>query len=88
VTDALLCAAVKEMEKGLIDASLGGGVVKKRIAVPAEQSGGARTLVARITSNVVLCVCFEKNARQYHDNELEALQDIAADLLTLTLTVK
>ena len=34
---AALCRAVAEMERGLIDADLGGGVLKKR---------GARTLVA------------------------------------------
>ncbi len=86
VTDALLCAAVKEMEKGLIDASLGGGVVKKRIAVPGRgKSGGARTLVATNYKHRWFFVFgFEKNVRaNINVNELEALQDIAADLLTL-----
>ena len=32
LSDELLYAAVGEMELGLIDADLGGGVVKKRIA--------------------------------------------------------
>ena len=34
LTDKALCAAVSEMEAGLIDADLGGGVVKKRVALP------------------------------------------------------
>ena len=35
------------MEQGLIDADLGGGVVKKRIALPGKgKSGGSRTIVA------------------------------------------
>jgi hypothetical protein len=35
------------MEQGLIDADLGGGLFKKRIALPGRgKSGGARTLIA------------------------------------------
>ncbi len=33
LTDSLLCAAVVEMAQGLVDAELGGGVVKKRIGL-------------------------------------------------------
>ncbi len=33
LTDGALCAAVMEMAQGLIDADLGGGVVKKRIGL-------------------------------------------------------
>ena len=29
-----LCRAVEEMERGLIDANLGGGILKKRVAAP------------------------------------------------------
>jgi hypothetical protein len=44
LTDSVLCAAVTEMVQGLIDADLGGGVVKKRIALAGRgKSGGART---------------------------------------------
>ena len=47
LTDVMLCAAVAEMEEGLVDAILGGGVVKKRVATPGHgKSGGARTLLA------------------------------------------
>jgi hypothetical protein len=86
LTDALLCAAVGEMEQGLVDANLGGGVIKKRIAVPGRgKSGGARTLLATNHKNRWFFVFgFEKNVRaNINDNELEALQDIAADLLAL-----
>ncbi|WP_255343010.1 type II toxin-antitoxin system RelE/ParE family toxin [Alcanivorax sp. DG881] len=41
---ALLLAAVDEMERGLIDANLGGHVLKKRVAVGGQgKSGGMRT---------------------------------------------
>ena len=47
LNDAALCQAVLEMERGLIDADLGGGVLKKRVALPGQgKSGSTRTLVA------------------------------------------
>ena len=47
LSDELLLNAVDEMERGLIDADLGGGVVKKRIALPNRgKSGSTRTLIA------------------------------------------
>ena len=86
LTDALLCAAVAEMEQGLIDAHLGGCVVKKRIAIPGRgKSGGARTLLATNHKNRWFFVFgFEKNVRaNIGDIELGALQGIAVDLLAL-----
>ncbi len=47
LSDELLLNAVDEMERGLIDADLGGGVVKKRVALPNRgKSGSTRTLIA------------------------------------------
>ena len=41
-----MCEAVDRAESGLIDADLGGGVVKQRIARPSEgKSGGYRSIV-------------------------------------------
>ena len=74
------------MERGLIDADLGGGVVKKRVALPGRgKSGGARTLVATNKGNRWFFVFgFEKNERpNVTAKEMEALQKIAADLLKL-----
>ena len=43
-----LCRTVEEMERGLIDANLGGGIVKKRVALPGRgKRGSTRTLVGR-----------------------------------------
>lgn len=75
------------MEQGLIDADLGGGIVKKRVALPGRgKSGSTRTLVATNKSNRWFFVfSFEKNERDnISDKELEALKDIATDLLKLT----
>ena len=47
LTDAVICNAIAIAESGLIDAHLGGGVIKKRIARPGEgKSGGIRALIA------------------------------------------
>ena len=82
--DLDLCEAVNEMEKGLIDADLGGGVLKKRVALPGRgKRGSARTLVATNKGDRWFFIYgFKKNDRaNITDQELEALQDIAADLL-------
>jgi hypothetical protein len=52
LTDAALCKAVEEMASGLIDADLGGGVVKKRVGLAGRgKRSGARTLVATNKDN-------------------------------------
>lgn len=87
LTDAALCLAVQEMVDGLIDAELGGHVVKKRVALPGRgKSGGARTLVAtQKGSRWFFVFGFEKNERaNISPAELEALQVLAADLLALS----
>ena len=87
LTNSALCEAVAEMVQGLVDADLGGGVVKKRVALPGRgKSGGARTLVATNKGNRWFFVFgFEKNDRaNISDQELEALQDLAQDLLART----
>ena len=84
LTDAALCAAVREMSQGLIDADLGGGLVKKRVGIAGRgKRGGARTLVATYKGSRWLFVFgFEKNERANIDaDELEALQELATQLL-------
>ena len=47
LSDKILISAIKEMEKGLIDVSLGGNVYKKRIAKAGQgKSGSTRTILA------------------------------------------
>ena len=87
LTDSGLCAAVVEMAQGLIDADLGGSIVKKRIRLAGRgKRGGARTLVATNRGNRWFFVYgFEKNDRaNIADDELEALQGIAEQLLAKT----
>ncbi|MFA6020585.1 MAG: type II toxin-antitoxin system RelE/ParE family toxin [Rhodospirillales bacterium] len=87
LTDKALCVAVFEMEAGLIDARLGGGVVKKRVAFPGRgKSGSVRTLVATNRGyRWFFLFGFEKSERDnISETELEALKKIATDLLKLS----
>jgi hypothetical protein len=87
LTDVALCAAVAEMAQGLIDADLGGGVVKKRVGLAGRgKSGGARTLLATNKGTRWFFVFgFEKNDRaNIAPDELEALQTLAQELLART----
>lgn len=89
LSDADLCAAVAEMAAGLIDAQLGGNIVKKRVALGGRgKRGGARTLVAtRLEDRWIFLFGFEKNERaNIDDTELKALQELAKEYLELTDT--
>jgi hypothetical protein len=46
ISDTALCKAVRDAEQGLIDADLGGGVIKQRVARAGQgKSGGYRTMI-------------------------------------------
>ena len=75
------------MAEGLIDADLGGDVLKKRVALPGRgKSGGVLTLVAtRRGTRWFFVFGFEKSDRaNISDVELEGLQVLASDLLSRT----
>ena len=86
LTDACLRKAVREMQDGLIDARLGGHLLKKRIALPGQgKRGSARSIVATRMAGVwVFLFGFNKNERDSLDpDELEALRGIAEVYLSL-----
>ena len=75
------------MENALIDAELGGRVVKKRVALPGRgKRGGTRTLVVYQQANKALFVYgFAKNERaNIGEKELKALKLLATQLLGYT----
>jgi hypothetical protein len=81
LADPVLAAAVAEMEAGLIDAELGGQVVKKRVSLAGRgKRGGARTLLAyRQGDRAFFVYGFAKNERDNIDaKELKALKQLAA----------
>ncbi|MFO1433790.1 MAG: type II toxin-antitoxin system RelE/ParE family toxin [Candidatus Competibacteraceae bacterium] len=65
LSNEALCKSVAEMELGLIDADLGGGVFKKLVALPGRgKRGSTRTLIVTNKSDRrFFVVGFEKNAR-------------------------
>jgi len=74
------------MQKGLVDARLGGGLVKKRVARPGQgKRGGYRVLVAsNFGERWVFMFGFAKNERDnIDDEELRFMKRIAATLLGL-----
>lgn len=86
IGERILCDTVAEMQKGLVDADLGGGVVKKRIAIKDRgKSAGARTLIATNRGDRWLFLyAFEKAERvNVTPKELDALQQVAQLFLDL-----
>ena len=69
--DRQLMRAVEEMQRGLVDADLGGGLFKKRVARPgAGKSGGYKTLLAsNRRDRWVFLYGFSKNERENIDEE-------------------
>ncbi len=84
-----LLDATKEMVSGLIDADLGGYVVKKRLALRGRgKSSGARTIVAtKFGVRWFFLFGFDKNERSNIDSdELKSLQQLALTLLSFDTT--
>ncbi|MDE2182674.1 MAG: type II toxin-antitoxin system RelE/ParE family toxin [Alphaproteobacteria bacterium] len=81
ISDAALTEAISQAEKGLVDAKLGGDLIKQRVARSGGgKSGGYRTLIAfRAKDRAVFLYGFAKNEREnIKDDELATLKEIAA----------
>ncbi|MCX5814186.1 MAG: type II toxin-antitoxin system RelE/ParE family toxin [Proteobacteria bacterium] len=87
LSDSMLRIAVLEIQIGLLDADLGGGIVKKRIALPGRgKRSSTRTLLAtNLDDRWFFVFGFEKNEREnISENELATLIKLVKDLLSLT----
>ena len=76
--------AIARAECGQIDADLGGGVIKQRVARPGQgRSGGYRTLVLlQLGQRAVFAYGFAKSDRgNIRGDELTALRELANELL-------
>jgi hypothetical protein len=85
ITDVVLCAAIADASRGLIDADLGGGVVKQRISRQGGgKSGGFRTIILfRIGERAFFVHGFAKNEQDnIRDDELSAFKLLAAEMLS------
>ena len=84
--DAALCEAVRRARDGLIDADLGGGVIKQRIARKGGgRSGGFRTIVLFRRGELAFFVYgFAKSDRDnLRRDELETYRLLADEYLAL-----
>lgn len=84
IADADLCEAIEQAEKGLIDADLGGGVIKQRIARPNEgKSGGYRSIVLfQVGQKAFFVYGFPKSARDnVRKDELQGFKELADEML-------
>ena len=87
ISDTNLCEAVERAERGLIDADLGGGVIKQRIARPNEgRSGGFRSIVVfRQEERAFFVFGFAKSGRDnITADELAEFRALAQQYLRLT----
>jgi len=86
IADAALCEVVRRAEAGLIDADLGGGVVKLRLARKGRgKSGGFRVIVLfRRGARTFFVYGFAKSDRDnIRRDELRAFRNLASEMLAL-----
>jgi hypothetical protein len=84
ISDEALREAIERAERGLVDADLGGGLIKQRVARPgAGRSGGYRTIIAfRTNDRAIFISGFPKNEQEnIGPDELKTLREISLDLL-------
>ena len=82
--DAALCRAVRNAAAGLVDADLGHGLIKQRVARPGQgKRGGYRTVIAyRVRDRAVFLFGFAKSAKaDLKPDELAELVEVGATWL-------
>ena len=87
IADAVLLDAVRRAERGQIDADLGGGVIKQRVARPGQgRSGGFRTIVLyRHGERAFFVFGFAKSGRDnIEEDEEEQFRRMAGHVLGLS----
>jgi hypothetical protein len=80
ISDESLVAAIETARRGLIDADLGRGLIKQRVARPGEgKRGGFRMLIAFRSDRAIFLFGFAKNERDnIDDKQLTTLREIVA----------
>jgi hypothetical protein len=81
IADVSLSEAIAQAERGLVDADLGGGLIKLRLARPGQgKRGGYRMLIAfRSKLRAVFLFGFAKNELDnIDDDQLSTLRETAA----------
>lgn len=86
IAEEELCGAIRQAEKGLVDADLGGGVIKQRLARQGQgKSGGYRSIVLfRRAERAFFVYGFAKSDQDnIRQNELQAFRKLANEMLAL-----
>src|ERR1039457_1262473 len=84
IADAGLREAIERAERGLVDADLGGGLIKQRVAQRGQgRSGGYRVIVAyRAENRAIFLFGFAKSERKnIGSDELIFLRELAKNWL-------
>lgn len=87
IADSALVEAVQRAERGLIDADLGGGVIKQRVARPGQgKSGGYRTIILyRLEQRAFFVFGFAKSDQANIGDDEEAMfKQLAVEVLALS----
>ena len=92
ISDQQLLHAVTEIENGLFEGDLGGGVIKKRIAGSGRgKSGGYRSIVAFSCDDRTVFMygypksAVKKSGKEIEDDELREYREFAKVLLSIDL---
>jgi len=88
IDDKRLCKAADRAERGLVDADLGGGLIKQRIARAGQgRRGGYRTLMAfKAKAHTVFVYGFAKSERDnIGPDELEFWRRVAGAFASMNL---
>jgi hypothetical protein len=83
IADDSLVGAIERALRGLIDADLGGQIIKQRVARPGQgRRGGFRMLIGIRSDRAIFLFGFAKNERENIDKpELMTLREIVTSLL-------
>ena len=88
ITDNVLLAAAQDIEKGIWEADMGGGVIKKRLPLQQGKRGGARTIIFFKSGNHIFfydgwakSAVSGKGAKEIEDDELAAYKKLADSFL-------
>jgi hypothetical protein len=84
VSDRELCASIQDANRGLVDADLGGGVIKRRVARRgAGKSGGFRTMIVFKAGELAIFVhgFAKSDVENIGPDELSALKKLASEML-------
>jgi hypothetical protein len=87
--DNSLIKAIEELDRGLFEANLGGGLFKKRVAMPGKgKSGGYRVIIAHKSKDqswIFLYGFSKSEISNINSDDLSDLKELANDLFSISM---